>query len=202
MNKLVKRIFDILVSTFLLILLIPFLYVVSRKILKNIGKPILFRQKRPGLNGEIFEMTKFRSMRDAVDSDGNALPDSERLTPFGEKLRSSSLDELPGLWNVLKGDMSLVGPRPLLVEYLPLYSSVQAKRHNVRPGITGWAQINGRNAIYWEDKFKLDVWYVDNQSFWLDLKILFLTVKKVFIKEGISADGEATMSKFRGTNTP
>ena len=202
MNKLVKRIFDILVSTFLLILLIPFLYVVSRKILKNIGKPILFRQKRPGLNGEIFEMTKFRSMRDAVDSDGNALPDSERLTPFGEKLRSSSLDELPGLWNVLKGDMSLLGPRPLLVEYLPLYSREQAKRHNVRPGITGWAQANGRNAISWEQKFKLDVWYVENQSFWLDIKILLLTVKKVFFKEGISADGEVTMSKFRGTNTP
>ena len=197
-----KRLFDIIFSALALTFLSPVIYLVSRKIAKNLGKPVLFRQKRPGLNGNVFEMTKFRSMRDAVDENGNALPDSERLTPFGEKLRSSSLDELPGLWNVLKGDMSLVGPRPLLVEYLPLYSSVQAKRHNVRPGITGWAQINGRNAIYWEDKFKLDVWYVDNQSFWLDLKILFLTVKKVFIKEGISADGEVTMSKFRGTNTP
>ena len=146
-------------------------------------------------------MTKFRSMRDALDSDGNALPDSERLTPFGEKLRSSSLDELPGLWNVLKGDMSLVGPRPLLVEYLPLYSEEQAKRHSVRPGITGWAQVNGRNAISWEEKFKLDVWYVENQSLWLDIKILFLTVKKVLIKDGISADGEATMSKFTGSNS-
>ena len=202
MNKLVKRMFDILVSAFLLILLVPLLYVVSRKIAKNLGKPVLFRQKRPGLNGETFEMTKFRSMRNAVDSDGNALPDSDRLTPFGDKLRSSSLDELPGLWNVLKGDMSLVGPRPLLVEYLPLYSDEQAKRHNVRPGITGWAQINGRNAISWEQKFKLDVWYVENQSFLLDIKILFLTIKKVFIKDGISADGEATMSKFTGTNTP
>lgn len=143
-------------------------------------------------------MTKFRSMRDTTDENGNSLPDSERLTPFGEKLRSSSLDELPGLWNVLKGDMSLVGPRPLLVEYLPLYSEEQAKRHNVRPGITGWAQVNGRNAISWEQKFKLDVWYVENQSFWLDLKILLLTVKKVFVKEGITAEGEATTEYFKG----
>ena len=197
-----KRLFDIVASFFTLVLLSPVIYIVSRKIAKNLGKPVLFRQKRPGLNGKIFEMTKFRSMRDAVDSDGNALPDSERLTPFGEKLRSSSLDELPGLWNVLKGDMSLVGPRPLLVEYLPLYSDEQAKRHSVRPGITGWAQVNGRNAISWEQKFKLDVWYVENQSLWLDIKILFLTVKKVIVKDGISADGEATMTKFMGsTNT-
>lgn len=196
-----KRLFDIVVSFFALVVLSPVIYIVSRKIAKNLGKPILFRQKRPGLNGKIFEMTKFRSMRDALDSDGNALPDSERLTPFGEKLRSSSLDELPGLWNVLKGDMSLVGPRPLLVEYLPLYSEEQAKRHSVRPGITGWAQVNGRNAISWEEKFKLDVWYVENQSLWLDIKILFLTVKKVLIKDGISADGEATMSKFTGSNS-
>ena len=159
---------------------------------------MLFKQNRPGLNGQIFEMFKFRSMQDAIDNQGNTLPDSERLTPFGEKLRSSSLDELPGLWNVLKGDMSLVGPRPLLVEYLPLYNDEQAKRHNVRPGITGWAQINGRNAISWDEKFSLDVWYVKNQSFWLDIKILFLTVKKVFVKDGISADGEVTMSKFTG----
>jgi lipopolysaccharide/colanic/teichoic acid biosynthesis glycosyltransferase len=138
-------------------------------------------------------------MRDAINENGDELSDSERLTPFGEKLRSSSLDELPGLWNVLKGDMSLVGPRPLLVEYLPLYSTEQSKRHNVRPGITGWAQINGRNAISWEDKFKLDVWYVENQSLWLDIKILFLTVKKVFVKEGIAADGEVTMTKFTGS---
>jgi len=172
---------------------------VSFKVAKNLGKPVLFRQKRPGLKGNIFEMLKFRSMRDAVDGEGNALPDSERLTPFGKKLRSSSLDELPGLWNVLKGDMSLVGPRPLLVEYLPLYSVEQARRHDVRPGITGWAQVNGRNAISWEEKFKLDIWYVDNQSFWLDIKILFLTVKKVFVRDGISAEGEVTMHKFTGS---
>jgi lipopolysaccharide/colanic/teichoic acid biosynthesis glycosyltransferase len=139
-------------------------------------------------------------MRDAVDSDGNVLPGSERLTSFGEKLRSSSLDDLPGLWNVLKGDMSLMGPRPLLIEYLPLYSDEQAKQHNVRPGITCWTQINGRNAIFWEQKFKLDVWYVEKQSLWLDIKILFLTVKKVIVKEGISADDQATMTKFTGSN--
>ena len=145
-------------------------------------------------------MIKFRSMRDATDENGSVLPDSERLTPFGLKLRSSSLDELPGLWNVFKGDMSLVGPRPLLVEYLPLYNEEQAKRHNVRPGITGWAQVNGRNAISWEEKFKLDFWYVENRTFWLDIKILILTVKKVFVKEGITGVGEVTMSKFEGTN--
>ncbi|NQZ64376.1 sugar transferase [Crocosphaera sp.] len=193
-----KRLFDILVSILVLVVLSPLILMVSRKIAKNLGKPVLFRQKRPGLNGNVFEMLKFRSMLDTVDENGKSSPDSERLTPFGKNLRSSSLDELPGLWNVLKGDMSLVGPRPLLVEYLPLYSQEQAKRHNVRPGITGWAQINGRNAISWDAKFKLDVWYVENQSFWLDFKILLLTVKKVFIKEGISADGEVTMSKFRG----
>ena len=191
--------FDIVVSFFSLVIFSPLIYIVSRKIAKNLGKPVLFRQKRPGLHGIIFEMSKFRSMRDATDESGNPLPDSDRLTSFGEKLRASSLDELPGLWNVLKGEMSLVGPRPLLVEYLPLYSKEQAKRHNVRPGITGWAQVNGRNAISWEQKFKLDVWYVENQSFWLDIKILFLTVKKVIVKDGISADGEATMSKFEGT---
>lgn len=193
-----KRLFDIVVSYFALFFLSPIMFIVRRKIAKNLGKPVIFKQNRPGLNGKIFKMIKFRSMKDAVDSSGTSLPDSERLTPFGEKLRSSSLDELPGLWSVIKGDMSLVGPRPLLVEYLPLYSKEQARRHNVRPGITGWAQVNGRNAISWEDKFKLDVWYVDNQSFWLDIKILFLTVKKVFVKDGISADGEATMSKFTG----
>ena len=194
-----KRIFDILISAVALILLSPVIFIVSRKVGKNLGKPVLFKQCRPGLNGNVFEMIKFRSMLDAEDDMGNELPDSQRLTTFGKKLRSSSLDELPGLWNVLKGDMSLVGPRPLLVEYLPLYSQEQAKRHNVRPGITGWAQINGRNAINWEDKFKLDVWYVENRTFWLDIKILFLTVKKVFVKDGISADGEATMPKFTGS---
>ncbi|MFK5949396.1 MAG: sugar transferase [Methylococcales bacterium] len=195
-----KRLFDIISSSMALILLSPIIFIVSRKIAKNLGKPVLFKQKRPGLNGRVFKMIKFRSMRDAVDEQGNALPDSERLTPFGDKLRSSSLDELPGLWNVLKGEMSLVGPRPLLVEYIPLYNKEQAKRHNVRPGITGWAQVNGRNAISWEDKFKYDVWYVENRTFWLDIKILLLTVKKVFVKEGISADGEVTMHKFTGSD--
>jgi len=193
-----KRVFDIIVSFIALVLFSPILFIVSRQVAKNLGTPVLFKQKRPGLNAEIFEMLKFRSMRDAVDDSGTVLPDNERLTPFGVKLRSTSLDELLGLLNVLKGDMSLVGPRPLLVEYLPLYSEEQAKRHNVRPGITGWAQVNGRNAISWEEKFKLDVWYVENQSFWLDIKILLLTVKKVFVKDGISADGELTMSKFTG----
>jgi lipopolysaccharide/colanic/teichoic acid biosynthesis glycosyltransferase len=195
----IKRLFDFFISFIALLVLSPIIFIVSRKIAKNLGKPVLFKQNRPGLHGTFFEMIKFRSMRDAVDGNGKVLPDSERLTPFGLKLRSSSLDELPGLWNVLKGDMSLVGPRPLLVEYLPLYNKEQSKRHNIRPGITGWAQINGRNAISWEEKFKLDVWYVENRTFWLDFKILFLTVKKVFVKEGISADGEVTMHKFTGS---
>ena len=193
-----KRLFDFLASLIALILLAPVIAFVAWVIRKNLGSPVLFRQTRPGLNGKPFEMVKFRSMKDAVDANGNPLPDEERMTPFGDKLRSSSLDELPGLWNVLKGDMSLVGPRPLLVQYLPLYNKEQARRHDVRPGITGWAQINGRNAISWEDKFALDVWYVDNRTFLLDMKILFLTVKKVFIKEGISAEGEATMPAFKG----
>ena len=194
-----KRVFDITVSSIALLLLLPVFGIIYYKVAKNLGRPVLFRQKRPGLNGSIFEMMKFRSMRDAVDKEGHVLPDSERLTPFGKKLRSSSLDELPGLWSVLKGDMSLVGPRPLLVEYLPLYSKEQARRHDVKPGITGWAQVNGRNAISWDDKFTLDVWYVDNQSFWLDIKILFLTVKKVLVRDGVSAEGEVTMSKFTGS---
>ena len=187
-------------SLFILLILSPVILLVTWKVSNNLGRPVLFKQKRPGLNGEVFEMKKFRTMLDSVDESGYVLPDSERLTTFGERLRASSLDELPGLWNVLKGDMSLVGPRPLLVEYLPLYSFEQARRHEMRPGITGWAQINGRNSLSWEDKFKLDVWYIDNQNFWLDLKILYLTIKKVFIREGISADGEATMSKFIGSN--
>ncbi|PKH05305.1 sugar transferase [Moritella sp. Urea-trap-13] len=199
MDQVLKRIFDIVVSFCSLLLLSPIMFIASRKIAKNLGKPVFFYQQRPGLNGKVFKMIKFRSMRDANDENGNILPDVERLTPFGEKLRSSSLDELPGLWNVLKGEMSLVGPRPLLVEYLPLYNKEQASRHNVRPGITGWAQVNGRNAISWEQKFELDVWYVENQSFWLDIKILLLTVKKVFVREGISQDGEATMTKFEGS---
>lgn len=194
----IKRIFDFIFSLIGLILLSPIIMLVAWKIRKNLGSPVLFRQTRPGLHGKPFEMVKFRTMKDAVDAQGNPLPDSERMTPFGDKLRNSSLDELPELWNVLKGEMSLVGPRPLLIQYLPLYNKEQARRHEVRPGVTGWAQINGRNAISWEDKFKLDVWYVDNRNLWLDIKVLFLTVKKVFIKEGISAEGEATMPYFEG----
>ncbi|EGR0364506.1 sugar transferase [Vibrio cholerae] len=195
-----KRLFDFFVSLIVLTLFSPIIAIVACKIRKNLGSPVLFRQTRPGLNGKPFEMIKFRTMKDAVDANGNPLPDSERMTPFGDKLRNSSLDELPELWNVLKGDMSLVGPRPLLMQYLPLYSKEQARRHEVRPGITGWAQINGRNAISWEEKFKLDVWYVDNPSFWLDIKILVLTVKKVFVKEGISAEDHVTMPEFKGNN--
>ncbi|EGR2402984.1 sugar transferase [Vibrio cholerae] len=193
-----KRFFDVLVSLTAFIVLSPIIALVAWKIRKNLGSPVLFRQTRPGVNGQPFEMIKFRTMKDAVDANGNPLPDSERMTPFGDKLRNSSLDELPELWNVLKGEMSLVGPRPLLMQYLPLYSKEQARRHEVRPGVTGWAQINGRNAISWEEKFKLDVWYVDNRSFWLDLRILLLTVKKVFVKEGISADGHVTIAPFTG----
>ncbi|WP_312845996.1 sugar transferase [Vibrio cholerae] len=193
-----KRLFDLFASFLGLLVLSPIIVIVAWKIRKNLGSPVLFRQTRSGLNGQPFEMIKFRTMKDAVDANGNPLPDSERMTPFGDKLRNSSLDELPELWNVLKGEMSLVGPRPLLMQYLPLYSKEQARRHEVRPGVTGWAQINGRNAISWEEKFKLDVWYVDNRSFWLDLRILLLTVKKVFVKEGISADGHVTIAPFTG----
>ena len=194
-----KRAFDIAASTSALVLLSPVLAITAYKVKKELGSPVLFRQTRPGLHGRPFEMIKFRTMKDATDKEGNALPDSERLTDFGKKLRASSLDELPELWNVLKGDMSLVGPRPLLMEYLPLYNAEQAKRHNVRPGVTGYAQVNGRNSLSWEDKFKLDTWYVEHQSLWLDMKILLKTVKKVIIKDGISAEGEATMTKFTGT---
>ncbi|TQP08993.1 sugar transferase [Vibrio cholerae] len=193
-----KRTFDFLLAAIFLLLFFPIILFIAWKIRKNLGSPVLFRQTRPGLNGQPFEMIKFRTMKDAVDANGNPLPDSERMTPFGDKLRNSSLDELPELWNVLKGEMSLVGPRPLLMQYLPLYSKEQARRHEVRPGVTGWAQINGRNAISWEEKFKLDVWYVDNRSFWLDLRVLLLTVKKVIFKEDISAEGEVTMPPFKG----
>lgn len=195
----IKRLFDITAASAALVVLSPVYVITAYKVSKNLGSPVLFRQTRPGLNGEPFEMLKFRSMKDATDEQGNVLPDSERLTDFGKALRNTSLDELPELWNVLKGDMSLVGPRPLLMEYLPLYNDEQKRRHLVRPGITGYAQVNGRNAIGWEQKFKLDTWYVDNQSLWLDIKILAKTVKKVLIKDGISADGEATMSKFTGS---
>lgn len=193
-----KRLFDIVASFFGLLLLSPVIAVVAWKISRKLGSPVLFRQVRPGLQGKPFEMIKFRTMKDGRDAHGNLLPDSERMTSFGSFLRSSSLDELPELWNVLKGEMSLVGPRPLLMEYLPLYSAQQFRRHEVRPGVTGWAQVNGRNALSWEEKFKLDVWYVENRTQWLDLKIVFLTLKKVVVREGISADGEATMSKFTG----
>jgi lipopolysaccharide/colanic/teichoic acid biosynthesis glycosyltransferase len=193
-------VFDIFVAVLLLIILLPVFVIISFKVKSKLGARVFFRQIRPGFLGEPFEIIKFRTMRDAVDSYGNVLPDSERLTSFGKFLRSTSFDELPELWNVLKGEMSLVGPRPLLMEYLPLYSAEQSRRHEVRPGITGWAQVNGRNAISWEEKFELDVWYLDNQSFWLDLKILFLTVKKVLVRSGISAEGHETKARFLGTD--
>ncbi len=194
-----KRVFDFWAAALGLLLLAPLIAVVAWQIRKKLGSPVLFCQTRPGLHGKPFQMIKFRSMRVASGPDGQPLPDFERLTPFGSFLRSSSLDELPELWNVLKGDMSLVGPRPLLMEYLPLYSPEQARRHEVRPGVTGWAQINGRNALSWDEKFQFDVWYVEHQSFWLDLKILLLTVKKVWVREAISAAGEATMPRFTGS---
>lgn len=193
-----KRLFDIVVATLALaVFALPLLFLVLL-VRRKLGRPAFFRQVRPGLDGKPFEMVKLRTMTDGRDTHGNLLPDSERLTPFGRFLRSTSLDELPELWNVLKGDMSLVGPRPLLMEYLPLYSAHQRRRHDVRPGITGWAQINGRNALSWSKKFELDVWYVENRSIWLDIRILWLTVKKVIVRDGISAAGEATMSKFTG----
>lgn len=193
-----KRLLDIIIASIALILLSPLYFYVAHKVKKNLGSPVLFRQLRPGLHGKPFEMIKFRSMKDAIDAQGNPLPDSERLTPFGKMLRSSSLDEMPELWNVIKGDMSIVGPRPLLMEYLPLYNEEQAKRHLVRPGMTGHAQVNGRNAISWEEKFKLDTWYVENQSVWLDFKIMLKTVKKVLAKDDINAENDATMPKFNG----
>jgi lipopolysaccharide/colanic/teichoic acid biosynthesis glycosyltransferase len=193
-----KRVFDpILAFLALLALCLPLMFLVW-KIRSKLGSPVLFKQIRPGLHGKPFTMVKFRTMTDARDASGALLPDAQRLTPFGRFLRASSLDELPELWNVLRGEMSLVGPRPLLMEYLPLYSLEQARRHEVRPGITGWAQVNGRNAISWTEKFALDVWYVDNRSLWLDMRILWLTVRKVLVRDGISAAGEATMPRFEG----
>jgi lipopolysaccharide/colanic/teichoic acid biosynthesis glycosyltransferase len=193
-----KRIFDFFASLFFLMAFLLPVLILTILVRVKLGAPVFFKQPRPGLNGKSFLMFKFRTMTEFKGTDGQLLPDADRLTGFGRLLRSSSLDELPGLWNVLKGDMSLVGPRPLLVDYLPLYSAEQARRHEVRPGITGWAQVNGRNALSWEEKFKLDVWYVDNRTMWLDLKILFLTVRKVLVRDGISAAGEATMSRFTG----
>ena len=191
-----KRLIDFLISTFALLLLSLPLFALAWLIRLKLGSPIFFMQVRPGRYGDPFRMVKFRTMTNTLGLDGKLLPDAERLTPLGRFLRASSIDELPELWNVLKGDMSLVGPRPLLMEYLPLYSPEQSRRHLMRPGITGWAQVNGRNTLSWEEKFKLDVWYVDNQNMLLDTKILLLTVRKVFVREGISAAGEATMRKF------
>ncbi len=195
----IKRFFDIVGAVIALFLLSPIMFYTRWKVSKTMGSPVLFRQTRSGRNGKPFEMIKFRTMREAYGLDGKPLPDAERITPFGHFMRRTSLDELPEFCNVLKGDMSLVGPRPLLMQYLPLYSKEQYRRHEVKPGITGWAQVNGRNAISWEEKFKLDVWYVDNHSLWLDIKILLLTVKKVFFKEGISHGAEATMPFFEGS---
>lgn len=201
-----KRLFDIIASALGLLFLSPALIVLGWLVHRKLGSPVLFRQTRPGLGGHPFQMIKFRTMREALDEYGQPLPDAERLTRFGAFLRSSSLDELPELWNVLKGEMSLVGPRPLLMDYLPLYTPEQFRRHEVRPGVTGWAQINGRNTLSWEEKFKLDVWYVDHHSLWLDITIIFSTVKKVLVRDGISAAGEATMPRFTGsqarTSTP
>lgn len=193
-----KRLFDIVVSGILLVVLSPLLAALTLIVLIQLGRPVFFRQLRPGLAGKPFELIKFRTMSEERDSTGALLPDGQRLSPLSRFLRSSSFDELPELWNVLKGEMSLVGPRPLLMEYLPLYSPAEARRHDVRPGLTGWAQINGRNAVSWEERFKLDVWYVDHHSMWLDLKILMRTVSQVLKRSGISEEGEATMSRFKG----
>lgn len=195
-----KRLFDVIVSFITLCLLSPVLIILIMLIYCRLGSPVFFVQYRPGLNGKIFPIFKFRTMLDVMDSSGNYLPDDQRVTAFGAFLRSTSLDELPGLFNVLLGHMSLVGPRPLLIEYQPLYSAKQARRHEVRPGITGWAQVNGRNAISWFDKFELDVWYVDNQSFLLDIKILLLTVKKVFLRRDINGEGHVTVEPFSGND--
>ncbi len=197
--QIIKRVFDILVSGLGLVLLSPLLLILAVLVRVNLGSPVFFRQERPGLHEKIFRLYKFRSMKNAADSKGNELPDEERLTKFGRLLRASSLDELPELFNVLKGEMSLVGPRPLLVKYLDLYNAEQHRRHKVLPGITGWAQVHGRNAISWEEKFRLDVWYVDHWTPLLDLRILFMTVKKVFIHEGISAENQATTEEFKGS---
>jgi lipopolysaccharide/colanic/teichoic acid biosynthesis glycosyltransferase len=198
---LVKRVCDLVVASSALLLLSPFLLVVSLLVRWRLGAPIFFRQQRPGLHGRPFWLLKFRTMTNARDTSGALLLDAQRLTPFGRWLRATSIDELPGLINILRGEMSFIGPRPLLMQYLPLYSPEQARRHDVKPGFSGWAQINGRNALSWEDKFRLDVWYVDRQSFWLDLRIFLVTILKVIRREGISAAGEATMAPFTGSAT-
>lgn len=196
----IKRWLDFFIALCVLVTLFPLIIVVGILVRVKLGSPVLFSQERPGLHGKVFKMYKFRSMTDERDDNGELLSNELRMTKFGKLLRSTSLDELPGLFNVLKGDMSLVGPRPLLVQYLLLYNDEQARRHDVRPGITGWAQVNGRNAISWEQKFTLDVWYVDNQSLWLDFKILLLTVKKVLVRSDINSSENVTMSKFTGTS--
>ena len=203
MNKfslIIKRVFDILFALIGLILLSPVFIICAILIRINLGSPIFFKQKRIGKKNKEFEMIKFRSMKDAFDKDGNALPDAQRMTKLGGILRSLSLDELPELINILKGDMSLIGPRPLLIQYLPLYNERQIKRHNVTPGLTGWAQVNGRNNLKWSEKFELDVWYVENWSLWIDIKIFFMTFYKVFKREGINQEGQATMEFFNGNN--
>ncbi|MDX2208943.1 MAG: sugar transferase [Sphingopyxis sp.] len=195
-----KRLFDIIVSAAAILLLSPVLVLVALLVRNRLGSPVLFRQHRPGKGGRAFEMVKFRTMTDQRGNDGLPLSDAQRLPPFGQWLRATSLDELPELWNVLKGDMSLVGPRPLLMEYLPLYSERQARRHEVKPGITGWAQVMGRNSLNWPERFELDIWYVDNRSFWLDIRILALTLNAVISRKGINSAGEATMSAFMGND--
>ena len=196
-----KRLFDVIVSLLLLIIFSIPMLVIATMILLNMGSPVIFKQKRPGLHGKVFSIYKFRTMKNSKDKNGNLLSNSQRITKLGKLLRKLSLDELTQLFNVLKGDISLVGPRPLLIDYLDLYTSEQARRHDVKPGITGWAQVNGRNAISWEDKFKYDVWYVDNQSFWLDLKILFMTALKVIKSDGVNKTEGVTMERFKGTGT-
>ncbi len=196
----IKPFFDRTFALILILLFMPFLVITATLIFLSMGRPLFFVQARPGYREKIFNIIKFRTMTDVTDSEGNLLSDEQRLKGVGKLIRSLSLDELPQLFNVLKGDMSFVGPRPLLIEYLPLYNDIQKKRHNVKPGITGWAQVNGRNAISWQEKFELDVWYVEHQSFWLDLKILLLTVYKVFKREGVSAQDHATMERFNGNN--
>ncbi len=200
MNRVIKRCFDVLLSLVLLIILSPIIAALFLLVRTKLGSPALFKQKRPGQHGELFLLYKFRSMTDKKDKAGVLLPDQDRLTSFGKLLRKTSLDELPELYNILKGDMSFVGPRPLLVQYLTRYNEEQARRHEMKPGLTGWAQVNGRNAISWEEKFRLDVWYVDHWSLWLDVRILFRTFTTVFKRTGISAEGEATMHEFMGSS--
>ena len=201
MTKMYKFVMDYIIAIVSIIVFSPILILLIIVIFIHFGRPLVFKQLRPGLNGKPFNLYKFRTMNNLKDLNGNLLPDSERLDRFGTFLRTTSLDELPSLFNVLKAEVSIVGPRPLLMEYLDLYTENQLRRHEVKPGITGWAQVNGRNAISWEEKFRLDVWYVDNQSFWLDIKIILLTIKKVFLRDGVSAEGEATMPKFTGNST-